>query len=137
MFYALSQSMRTLEKVVYKLLRDPALFAEHAGGMRLRGYQQAAGRAIVDSVVQRAGRTFVVVFPRQSGKNELQAQLEAYLLLLFSTTGGEMVKVSPTWKPQSLNAMQRLERVLDYNVFTQGAWRKEQGYIYRLGRAAI
>ncbi len=129
--------MKTVHKLLKQVLRDPALFAEHAGGMRLRGYQQAASRAIVDSVVRREGRTFVVIFPRQSGKNELQAQLEAYLLLLCSTTGGEIVKVSPTWKPQSLNAMQRLERVLDYNVFTQGAWRKEQGYIYRLGRAAI
>ncbi len=31
----------------------------------------------------------------------------------------EMVKVSPTWKPQSLNAMRRLERVLKRNLLTR------------------
>ena len=38
------------------------------------------------------------MFPRQSGKNELQAQLEAYLFCLFYLMNGEIVKVSPTWK---------------------------------------
>ena len=51
----------------------------------------------------------------------------------------EMVKISPTWKPQSLNAMRRLERVLDRNLLTTQAshWKKEQGYIYRVGAARI
>jgi hypothetical protein len=79
----------------------------------------------------------VVLFPRQSGKNELQAQIECYLLTLLQRTQAEMVKVSPTWKPQSYNAMRRLERVLERNLLTRGRWRKEQGYIYRLGQARI
>jgi hypothetical protein len=48
----------------------------------------------------------------------------------------EMVKVSPTWKPQSLNAMRRLERVLSRNLLTRGQWRKESGYIYPAGELA-
>jgi len=51
------------------VLRDPALFAEAASGVRLRAYQQAAARAIVASVMHRQGLALVVVFPRQSGKN--------------------------------------------------------------------
>jgi hypothetical protein len=74
---------------------------------------------------------------RQSGKNELQAQIEAYLLKAFCEDYGELVKVSPTWKPQSLNAMRRLERTLRRNRFTRDRWEKEQGYIYRLGGARI
>jgi hypothetical protein len=80
----------------------------------------------------------VVLFPRQSGKNELQAQLEAYLLTLGSphhTT--EMVKVSPTWRPQAQTAMRRLERVLKHNPLTNPLWKKEAGYIYHLGKASI
>jgi Terminase RNaseH-like domain len=77
------------------------------------------------------------MFPRQSGKNELQAQLEAYLLLLLSQTDAEMVKVSPTWKPQAQNAMRRLERTLSANLLTRDLWKKESGYIYRVGRARI
>ncbi len=77
------------------------------------------------------------MFPRQSGKNELQAQLQAYLLTLLSGTHAEIVQISPTWKPQSLNAMRRLERVLSSNLLTARRWTKESGYIYRLGKARV
>lgn len=119
------------------LLGDVQRFARVAGGRTLRSYQQAVAQAVLDSVFACAGRSIVVVFPRQSGKNELQAQLEAYLLLLFSPFAVEMVKVSPTWKPQTLNAMRRLERVLDRNLLTQGRYVKESGHIYRLGKARL
>lgn len=119
------------------ILRDPCLFSLCGGGLRMRAYQQEPARAILRSIRERAGRSIVILFPRQSGKNELQAQIEAYLLLLLSQHESEIVKVSPTWKPQSLNAMRRLERVLDGNRFTRGRWHKESGYIYRLGQARI
>jgi hypothetical protein len=123
--------------VIKKLLSDPLVFAQYAGQLRLRTYQQVVARTVVDSVMHRRGQTLVVMFPRQSGKNELQAQLEAYLLMLFSEEGGEMVKVSPTWKPQAQNAMRRLERVLDGNLLMRGRWEKGSGYLYRVGRAQI
>lgn len=94
-------------------------------------------RAVVESVKKQLGMTFVVIFPRQSGKNELQAHLEAFLLVMFSSREGEIVKVSPTWKPQAQNAMRRLERVLKRNLYTSLVWQKEQGYIYRLQNARI
>ena len=125
------------EQALTKLLRDVVLFCALASQIKLRRYQEAVARAVVDSVVKKLGHSFVVLFPRQSGKNELQAQIETYLLLLYSELEGEIVKVSPTWKPQSLNAMRRLERVLNRNWLTKDKWRKEQGYIYRVGGARI
>ncbi len=119
------------------LLRHLPRFCELGGGLRLRRYQRAAAQAVLDSVFGRAGRSIVLVFPRQSGKNELQAQLEAYLLLLFSPFSVEMVKVSPTWKPQTLNAMRRLERALDRNLLTRRRYTKESGHIFRLGKARL
>ena len=77
------------------------------------------------------------MFPRQSGKNEIQAQLEAYLLTLLSESPAEMVKVSPTRTPQAENAMRRLERVLSGNELTSEKWEKESGYIYRVGQARM
>ena len=123
--------------VIRKLLSDPVVFAQHASQLTLRSYQQAVARAVVDSITRRRGLTMVVMFPRQSGKNELQAQLETYLLMLYSEDGGELVKVSPTWKPQAQNAMRRLERVLEKNLLTRGSWEKESGYLYRVGRAQM
>jgi hypothetical protein len=126
-----------LLNTIQTVLRDITLFSAHAGGLPLRSYQRAAALAIVDSVLRRRGLEFVIIFPRQSGKNELQAQIEAYVLTLFSQTNAEIVKVSPTWKPQSLNAMRRLERVLKRNLITRGMWSKESGYVYRIGDARI
>lgn len=118
-------------------MHDPVAFTERTGGIRLRGYQCGPMLSILKSVLGHRGLSFVVMFPRQSGKNELQAQLECYLLALLSPTQAEMVKISPTWKPQSLNAMRRLERVLQRNMITQRMWRRESGYIYRVGSARM
>jgi hypothetical protein len=128
----------SLVSVLRVCLRDPMLFVEHASGLRLRSYQRGVAEAICQSVIHQEGMTFVVIFPRQSGKNELQAQIEAYLMVLYSQLGAEIVKVSPTYKPQSLNAMRRLERVLTKNLITNSiGWEKEEGYIFRVGLSRI
>ncbi len=124
-------------RALARLIRDPLLFCQIASQVRLRAYQQAVSRAVIDSVIHRRGLSFVVLFPRQSGKNELQAQIETYLLTLLSQTDAEIVKVSPTWKPQCLNAMRRLQRILERNLITRTLWRKESGYIYKIGSARI
>ena len=56
---------------------------------------------------------------------------------MYKDTRAEIVKVSPAWKPQSLNAMRRLERLLCRSIYLKGKWRKESGYIYRVGEARI
>ena len=86
--------------VVKKLLSDPLVFAQYAGQLKLRNYQQAVARAVIDSVVKRRGLTLVVMFPRQSGKNELQAQLETYLLMLFLRTAVNWSRFRPPGNPR-------------------------------------
>jgi len=128
--------MNLIEEIK-RVLVDVVVFVEAASGLCLRGYQVDVARAVAESVIEGWGLSFVVMFPRQSGKNELQAQIETYLLTLFSQADCEMVKISPTWKPQSLNAMRRLERVLEKNVLVRSLWKKESGYIFRIGRARM
>ncbi len=129
--------MEGFRNVLLPIFRDVTLFCAYASELTLRRYQERVALAIVTSVLGRQGLTFVVLFPRQSGKNELQAQIETYLLAILSQSDAEIVKVSPTWKPQSLNAMRRLERVLARNLITADTWKKENGYIYRVGKARI
>jgi hypothetical protein len=129
--------MQNLTQLIKQLLRDMPLFTQHASGLKLRSYQIQVAQAIINSVIHHLGLTFVIIFPRQSGKNELQAQIETYMLTLFSQTFAEIVKISPTWKPQSLNAMRRLERVLSRNLITRDHWSKESGYIYKFGSARM
>ena len=120
-----------------RAMADVDTFIETCSTIKLRDYQRGVAEAVFKSVQERAGRSFVVMFPRQSGKNELQAQLETYLLCCYYLMNAEMVKVSPTWKPQTLNAMRRLERVLGANLIARHLWTKESGYIYRCGKARI
>ena len=122
-----------MERVDFRpLLNNIHAFAK-AGGITIRNYQTPAVDAIVDSVLNHRGFHFVVEFPRQSGKNEIQAQIENYLLFRFMQTGGQIVKISPTWKPQSINAKQRFSRVSKSNQITQNFVQPSQGYQFLMG----
>jgi len=118
-------------------LREVDYFTEIFGGIRLRSYQRAVAHAVTRSVLGNLGHSIVVMFPRQTGKNLLQAELEVYFLAMFSKKGAEMVKFSPTFLPQSVNAMQRLETALEANRMTQGRWQKSAGNHYKLGCAHL
>jgi hypothetical protein len=117
-------------------LIDLETFSRHVVGRPLRPYQLEPARAIVESVCSRSGLTFTVMMARQAGKNELSAQLEAYLLNLFQRAGGNVVKCAPTFKPQIINSKLRLERILN-NPLNEGQWRGGYGYMVQLGNAAV
>jgi len=101
---------------------------------RLRPYQIEVGKAILDSVLNRKGLTFSIEIARQGGKNELSAQLEVLLLTLFMGKGGNLVKCSPTFKPQTVISMMRLKERLNDAGYS-GFWVPELGYMVRLGQA--
>ncbi len=119
------------------LMREPQAFAEFCSGLKLRKYQQGVMDAIVDSVLNERGFSFVVMFPRQTGKNELQAHLEVYLLTLFSQYSVELIKVSPTLDPQGQISMQRFEKVLKQNTLVRRQWKKEGDNVYRMHGARM
>jgi hypothetical protein len=100
----------------------------------LRRYQLEPAQAIIDSILNGKGLTFAVMMSRQAGKNELSGQLEAYLLNLFQRKGGQIVKASPTFKPQTVNSILRLLDRLN-NPWNQDQYRRREGYIIELGRA--
>ena len=62
----------------------------------------------------------MVLFARQSGKDELSAVLKAYLLARLRHREAGIVEVNPTYKPQTINAMTRLERRLRDEPLTRG-----------------
>lgn len=101
---------------------------------KLRPYQQEVARAVLNSVFEHRGLTFSVEIARQGGKNELSAQLEVLLLTLHMTKAQNLVKCSPTFKPQTVISMMRLKERLNDAGF-DGIWTAELGYIIRLGNA--
>ncbi len=123
--------------LVRLLASHPVHFSRLGIGIPLRPYQQEVADAVIKSVLGRLGLSFVIIFPRQSGKNEAQAHIQAYLLYLFSEQEVEIVSVSPTYKPQALNAMLRLQRCLDRNPFTRGRWQTRAGFTVCLGKSSV
>jgi hypothetical protein len=73
------------------ILSDMALFSRHVIGLPLHKYQIKNLYPIIDSIIKQQGLEFMLIYPRQSGKNESVAQLLAYLLLLLSRSGGTIV----------------------------------------------
>ncbi|MBE9483161.1 MAG: hypothetical protein IMY88_05715, partial [Chloroflexi bacterium] len=101
---------------------------------RLRPYQREVALAVLDSVFSKKGLTFSVEMARQAGKNELSAQLELLLLTLYMAEPQNLVKCSPTFKPQTVISMMRLKDRLNDAGFN-GIWTAELGYIIRLVKA--
>ncbi|MDP2730251.1 MAG: hypothetical protein Q8O55_07205 [Dehalococcoidales bacterium] len=100
----------------------------------LRPYQREVALAVLDSVFGRKGLTFSVEIARQGGKNELSAQLELLLLTLYMAEPRNLIKCSPTFKPQTVISMSRLKDRLNDAGF-DAIWTAELGYIIRLGNA--
>jgi hypothetical protein len=101
---------------------------------QLRPYQREAAAAILESVFGKKGLTFSVEIARQGGKNELSAQLELLLLTLHMVEPKNLIKCSPTFRPQAIISMIRLKDRLNDAGF-DGIWESELGYIVRLGNA--
>jgi hypothetical protein len=102
--------------------------------MKLRPYQLEVARAAMNSIWKGIGLTFSVEIARQGGKNELSAHLEVLLLTLYMARGGNLIKCSPTFKPQTIISIERLKQRLDDFGF-DGIYRLQMGYIVQLGSA--
>ncbi len=107
-------------------LQDPVMRARVRSGCRLRSYQAEAFRTIYDAVIGGTGGRFTVTFPRQSGKNETQAQLESAVMAASQDRGGNIIKILPTEKNQGAVSRDRLVKVLrgGEQMFLSGTDRK-------------
>ena len=88
-----------------RVLSDIGAFSTRVLGLPLRHYQLAVARAALESAAERRGLTLTVLMPRQAGKNQLSAHLEAFLLARHQRSGGALVKCAPTFKPQVLTSI--------------------------------
>lgn len=129
--------MSTLVQTVKNISKTFDRFTERGGALTLRPYQAEAAKAILDSVLKKQGLTIVLIISRQAGKDELLANLIAYLLNLFAHREVGIVYVNPTYKPQTINAIMRLENRLEANLLTRAFWKKRSDYMRIIGRAVV
>lgn len=113
--------MKRMVAVAKRLLSNIELFSRYVLRLPLRRYQLEPIQAVLDSVLHRRGLEFLLVFPRQSGKNEVVAHLLVYLMNLFQRVGGNMVFGAIG---DGVGRMiQRLEMRLE-NAWNAGRWQK-------------
>lgn len=117
------------------LLSDITHFSQYVLSIPLYTYQLTPIQAILDSILNLHGREFILVFPRQSGKNEAVAHLLVYLLNLFQRRGGSIVYGAIG---DGLGrGIRRLDQRLD-NPLNIHRWRKSAKPASRwLGRASV
>lgn len=84
----------------------------------MRHYQLEAARPIAQHLATKSGEQFAIAFSRQAGKDEMMAQIIAWVLLLNSNTGGTIVVAAPTLRPQALISRDRLKDRLLSNPLT-------------------
>lgn len=119
--------MDTKLRSMIEQLLDPVAMAEIRNGVRLRSYQAEALREVYQGALRHNGESYAVIMPRQSGKNETQAQLECALLLANQDRGGTIVKVIPTAKTQGRISRERLEQILEKGSETDGLHPERDG----------
>lgn len=101
----------------------------------LREYQLGPAEAVFRSVLGGRGEQFAVMFSRQSGKDEMLAQLVASLLMMYRESGGSIVLAAPTFHPQATLMRDRLYDRLRAK-YSPPAVQLRQGYIVQLGAAS-
>ena len=115
----------------------PYNLALYGCGITLRPYQTEPIEAILKSILERAGRTIVILISRQAGKDELLCHLKLFLLQRFQTRDKEIVEFNPTYKPQTIRSIQRLETRMNRNVITRGRWKKCSDFMRMIGLARV
>jgi hypothetical protein len=112
-------------------------YTERGGGIAMRQYQSDPATAIIDSIQNNLGLTIVLIISRQAGKDELLANLISYLMWLYGHREHGIVIVNPTYKPQTINAIMRLESRLKGNLLTKGEWRKRSDFMRMYGNTTV
>jgi hypothetical protein len=135
--YSGDASMNTLITPLRSVAQDVGAFSRvQAQTRELRAYQTPVARAVARSVREGLGMEYAAVFARQSGKDEMLAQLCAWLLWLYQRRGGNVIIALPALRPQGIIARDRLIDRLD-GPLTQGQARVREGTIVQLGRASV
>ena len=121
-------------RALLQIARQPEIFTRLLTNIQLRPYQLAPIRPILDSIFHHRGDSFVIIFSRQSGKDELLANLIVYLLARLHAQEASIVCAQPTFQPQTITAMNRLDARLARPWFKKLVTRTG-GRFYRLGQA--
>jgi hypothetical protein len=85
-----------------------------------------------------SGHTMTIRLPRQYGKNEIAATIHERHLMKRCVEGGSIVRAAPTFRPQIVNSVRRLQKVaLNDPLFDMDRFSMKQGFIAEYGQAEV
>ncbi|MBK9053335.1 MAG: hypothetical protein IPL78_21275 [Chloroflexi bacterium] len=126
--------MKIITMAARHFLAQIQLFSHHILKFPLYPYQLEPLKAVIHSILHKQGLEILLIFPRQSGKNEAIAHLITYLLNIYQRKGGQIVYGAIG--DGIGRGITRLEERLD-NQWNIGRWKKKIRPIRRyLGKAA-
>lgn len=135
------------EQLIENSIECPAFEAEVVAERPLRGKQIEIINRVEHHVAAHEGGVMTVKLPRQTGKNEVSAILQRRHLLMRQNYPSYAcwIRTAPTHKPQIVNSKKRLrevmgigdKKVIQYPLFANRKLVSEEGYIWKVGMAAI
>src|SRR5574340_970644 len=120
---------------IHSILSSLGSFSTYFGRIHLRPYQLEAANAVLDSVFNDLGETFVWKFARQGGKDETLAAMYQYLMTVFAHRDISLVAAAPTMLPQSDLSIRRLEARLPSHLALQREWKRLSRKGFRIRNA--
>lgn len=139
--------MANAKDLILRCLRDPQFEATHIAKRPLRGPQIDVINRVERHVALQMGGVLTIKQSRQTGKNEVSAILQRrHLLRRYNAAAYACwIRTAPTHKPQIVNSKKRLRElmrigdrgVVKYPLFGGLKMHKEEGYIWRVGNAAV
>ena len=120
---------------VENILDHIADFTATFGLIALRPYQVEAADAVIQSILDKDGETFVWKFSRQGGKDETLVALYQYIMTILGHREASIVSASPTFVPQTQLAINRLADRLSAHLALQRSWKRQAGHIFRIHSA--
>lgn len=135
------------KKTMKRCRLNPEFEARTASKRPLRGPQLEMIQKAEAHVKRHDGEIMTIKSSRQTGKNEVEAILERRHLLYrqFNHRYSCWIRTAPTHKPQLVNSKKRLREhlllnannIIRYPLFQRSKLAKEEGYIWRVGNAAV
>jgi len=119
------QHMSRVTTALHHILTNPRLFSDLVIDFSLHSYQLGPILALVDSVLNRRGHEFLIIMPRQCGKNEAVAHLLVHLLNIFQRASGNVVYGAIG--DDLGRGIGRLEERLD-NIWNIGRWSRSTNH---------
>jgi len=129
--------MTELTTQLHSLISRLDYFTLYFGRVTLRPYQITAADAVIQSILNKDGETFVWKFARQSGKDETLTALYQYILTILAHRDASIVAAAPTFKPQTGQSMHRLDTRLSRNIVLQKEWRRRMRHSFSIRSASI